>query len=106
MARPEEDETELSDETCCIENPRSENPTFFRLTIEPALLLLAFAITLSSPVLQNLVVTRICSHQLGFNATVCQFLQEYPPAEAQAQPIAAMFFMSKQLLESILPACK
>ncbi|KAF4523941.1 hypothetical protein B566_EDAN011195, partial [Ephemera danica] len=74
------------------------------MTVEPALLLLTIAITLTGPVLQNLVVSRICKHELGYNATVCRDLQQYPEAEQEAQPIAAVLFMAKQLIEAIVPA--
>lgn len=82
-----------------------ENVPWYRaITVEPALFLMTFAITLCSPVLQNLVVVKTCLVTLGYNETVCNNLSNLKPIEDEIQPYSAQLFMFKSLIEAVIPA--
>lgn len=82
-----------------------ENVPWYRaITVEPALFLMTFAITLCSPVLQNLVVVKTCLVTLGYNETVCNNLSNLKPVEDEIQPYSAQLFMFKSLIEAVIPA--
>lgn len=82
-----------------------ENEPWYRsITIEPALFLMAFAITLCSPVLQNLVLMKACLTTFKFNETVCDNLTNLKPVEDEIQPYSAQLFMYKSLIEAVIPA--
>jgi hypothetical protein len=86
-----------------IHVPETE-PWYRSITIEPALFLMAFAITLCSPVLQNLVLMKACLTTFGYNETVCNNLSNLKPVEDQIQPFSAQLFMYKSLIEAVIPA--
>jgi hypothetical protein len=79
-------------------------PWYRSITIEPALFLLVFAMTLCSPVIQNLVLMKACLTTFGYNETVCNNLSNLKPVENEIQPFSAQLLMYKSLIEAIIPA--
>jgi len=88
-----------------IHNRRPDDAPWYRsITVEPALFLLTFAITLCGPVLQNFVVLKTCRVTLGYNETICSNLSYLKPIEDQIQPYSVQLFMFKSLIEAVVPA--
>jgi hypothetical protein len=81
-------------------------PWYRSITIEPALFLVIFGLTLCSPVLQNLVLMKACLTTFGYNETVCNNLSNLKPVEDEIQPYSAQLFMYKSLIEAVIPAGK
>jgi hypothetical protein len=79
-------------------------PWYRSITIEPALFLLVFAITLCSPVIQNLVLMKACLTTFGYNETVCNNPSNLKPVEDEIQPYSAQLLMYKSLIEAVIPA--
>ncbi|XP_003704933.2 putative peptidoglycan muropeptide transporter SLC46 isoform X1 [Megachile rotundata] len=78
--------------------------------VQPPLMMLIFAQSMSSNILTDLLVYRTCSITLDINKTECLLLHENSScAEAlkldtQVQPKASLILMTKSFIESIIPA--
>jgi hypothetical protein len=81
-------------------------PWYQSITIEPALFLVIFGITLCNPVLQNLVLMKACLTAFGYNETVCNNLSNLKPVEDEIEPYSVQLFMYKSLIEAVIPAGK
>lgn len=80
------------------------------LIMEPAVLLLFFAWSVTGTVFQNQVIYQTCTEIFQFNKTDCNLLgrsnatNETEAIEKIVQPYAAKFFMAKTIVESLFPA--
>ncbi|XP_076618594.1 putative peptidoglycan muropeptide transporter SLC46 isoform X1 [Colletes latitarsis] len=78
--------------------------------VQPSLMVLIFAQAISSNILTDLIVYRVCKITLGKNKTECMLLHENSScAEAlqidlQVQPEVSLILMTKTCFESIFPA--
>ncbi|KAG4079764.1 hypothetical protein HA402_014895 [Bradysia odoriphaga] len=80
------------------------------LIMEPAVLLLFFAWSVTGTVFQNQVIYQTCTEIFHFNKSECILLgtpnatNETEAIESIVQPYAAKFFMAKTIVESLFPA--
>lgn len=78
--------------------------------LEPAILLIFFAMNLSGAVYQNQVIYQTCTSVFKFNASDCANLgtshvtDKSQKIEIQVQPYAAKIFMTSTLLQSLIPS--
>ncbi|KAJ4443058.1 hypothetical protein ANN_04708 [Periplaneta americana] len=83
---------------------------YHRITVEPALVLIALSRSLSGAVLTQLLLVRTCEVTLGINTTICDQLvtrtnhTEAEILEDQVQPHTAILQMAKTLVEACIPA--
>ncbi|XP_059481079.1 lysosomal proton-coupled steroid conjugate and bile acid symporter SLC46A3-like [Neocloeon triangulifer] len=103
MDNPTWDEQEPEEEEKRSREP-VDLPRARLITIEPALFLLTFAVTMTGPVLQNFIVMKTCEVTLHYNFSVCDNLSNLKPIEDQIQPYSVQLIMYKSLIEAIIPA--
>lgn len=77
------------------------------VTLEPALLLLFTSLSLSGTIWTNQIIYQSCTVQFGYDREECALLGTHNASkniETIVQPYAANILMTRQLIESIVPA--
>ncbi|XP_024937758.1 uncharacterized protein LOC107264716 isoform X4 [Cephus cinctus] len=80
------------------------------IMVEPPIMMLLFAETMTGAVLTDLIVYQSCTVSLKLNETLCQLLhtnsssQEAAAIEAKVQPYASIVLMYAFLLRTVLPS--
>ncbi|KAK2580079.1 hypothetical protein KPH14_012362 [Odynerus spinipes] len=80
------------------------------LSIQPPLMLLIFALSVTGTILADITVYRTCTTLLGINQTECSILHQNGSSkealriDALVQPQVSLMSMSKSLIQSLLPA--
>ncbi|KAH8410982.1 hypothetical protein KR222_004522 [Zaprionus bogoriensis] len=83
---------------------------FHMFYIEPVVFMLLFSLTLSSTIMRNQVIYQTCTVIFHYNESDCRLLDdknasaEIKAIETELQPYVANLFLSRTLLESIVPA--
>ncbi|XP_023174796.1 uncharacterized protein LOC111602094 [Drosophila hydei] len=83
---------------------------FHMVYIEPVVFMLLFSITLSNTIMRNQIIYQTCTVIFHYNVTDCKLLDdknssaEIKAIETELQPYVANLFLSRTLLESIVPA--
>ncbi|XP_032590186.1 uncharacterized protein LOC6560311 isoform X2 [Drosophila grimshawi] len=83
---------------------------FHMFYIEPVVFLLLFSVTLSNTILRNQIIYQTCTVIFNYNVSDCKLLDdknasaEIKAIETELQPYVANLFLSRTLLESIVPA--
>lgn len=78
--------------------------------VQPPMMLLVLAMSMSGTILTDLIVYRTCLITLGINRTECLILHNNSSSEEalnlnrKVQPQASLILMSKSFIESILPS--
>lgn len=78
--------------------------------VQPPMMLLVLAMSMSGTILTDLIVYRTCLITLGINKTECLILHNNSSSEEalnlnrKVQPQASLILMSKSFIESILPS--
>ncbi|XP_017835806.1 uncharacterized protein LOC108595152 [Drosophila busckii] len=83
---------------------------FHMFYIEPVVFMLLFSLTLSNTIMRNQVIYQTCTVIFHYNESDCKLLDdknasaEIKAIETEVQPYVANLFLSRTLLESIVPA--
>ncbi|XP_030385657.1 uncharacterized protein LOC115632572 [Scaptodrosophila lebanonensis] len=83
---------------------------FHMFYIEPVVFMLLFSHTLSGTILRNQIIYQTCTTIFNYNQSDCKLLDsknasaEINAIETELQPYVANLFLSRTLLESIVPA--
>ncbi|XP_064548911.1 probable peptidoglycan muropeptide transporter SLC46 isoform X2 [Drosophila montana] len=83
---------------------------FHMFYIEPVVFMLLFSLTLSNTILRNQIIYQTCTVIFRYNVSDCKLLDdknasaEIKAIETELQPYVANLFLSRTLLESIVPA--
>ncbi|XP_014097906.3 probable peptidoglycan muropeptide transporter SLC46 [Bactrocera oleae] len=83
---------------------------FHMYYIEPIVLVLVFAHSLSGTILRNQIIYQACTTVFNYNESICEELgtknasEQATKIETEVQPYVANLFMIRTLLESIVPA--
>ncbi|XP_062135864.1 probable peptidoglycan muropeptide transporter SLC46 [Drosophila sulfurigaster albostrigata] len=86
------------------------NRIFHMFYIEPVVFMLLFSLTLSNTIMRNQVIYQTCTVIFHYNVSDCKLLDdknastEIKAIETELQPYVANLFLSRTLLESIVPA--